>query len=74
VSHGEAVPAFSDKTQFSDELVFTGSLKAMCRSDPRFLGIISVDSVDRLFVAREVRRYCANLRLFTLESELSRAR
>jgi hypothetical protein len=66
----EAVPEFSDKTQFSDELVFTGSLKAMCRSDLRFLGIISVDSVNRLFVAREARRYCANLRLFTLESDV----
>lgn len=65
----EAVPAFSDKTQLADELVLTGSLKAMCRSDLRFLGIIGVDIIDRLFLAREARRYCPNLRMFTLESD-----
>ncbi|HET7499853.1 MAG TPA: hypothetical protein VFK02_02590, partial [Kofleriaceae bacterium] len=66
----EAVPAFSDKTQYADELVLAESLKAMCRSDLRFLGIIGVDITNRLFLAREVQRYCPDVRLFSLESDV----
>jgi hypothetical protein len=57
-------------TTVVDELVLGQILADIARRDIRTVGIIATDPLDTIFLAREVRKYIPDIRLFTTESDL----
>ena len=57
-----------------DEMALTQVLTTIARRPYRAVGIIATNPFDVVFLAREVRRFCPNVRLFTIASDLLLAR
>jgi hypothetical protein len=57
----------------SDEFVITNILATISRNGIQFVGLLASDALDKIFLARQVRKYCPGVRLFTIESDLQYA-
>ena len=57
-----------------DEMALTQVLTTIARRPYQAVGIVATDPFDVVFLAREVRRFCPNVRLFTTCSDLLLAR
>jgi hypothetical protein len=57
-----------------DEMALTQVLTTIARHSYDAVGIIATDPFDVVFLAREVRRFCPNVRLFTTSADLLAAR
>lgn len=66
----EVLPALSERTTYSEELMLTHMLSEMCRQDVRWVGILGTDTMDNLFLAHQVKKYCPGVRLFFIESDV----
>jgi hypothetical protein len=66
----ELLPPLSPKSAYSDDLALSHAIQEMCRQEMRWIGIMGTDTIDRLFLAHEVRTLCPNVRLFFLESDI----
>lgn len=66
----ELLPLLSPKSAYSDDLALSHAIQEMCRQEMRWIGIMGTDTIDRLFLAHEVRTLCPNVRLFFLESDI----
>ncbi len=66
----EIVPALSDATPQSTELTLHQALAEVCRQDFRWIGILGTDTLDRLFLAHELRVLCPNVRFFLMGSDV----
>jgi len=52
------------------ETVLASILSTISRRDVKYVGILASDSRDKLFLARQIRTYCPDVRIFTFESDL----
>jgi hypothetical protein len=50
--------------------VLANILSTISREDIRYVGLFGTDTIDKLFLSRLIRRYCPDVRLFTLSSDL----
>ena len=66
----DVIPPFSTFDTFSVELVISNILSTISRERIRYLGIISTDVRDQIFLAQEIRKYAPDVVLFTLSSDL----
>ena len=57
-----------------DEMALTQVLTTIARRPYKAVGIVATDPSDVVFLARQVARFCPNVRLFTLSSDLLLAR
>jgi hypothetical protein len=57
-----------------DEMALTQILTTMSHRPYRAIGIVATDPLDIVFLARRVRRFCPNVRLFTAQGDLLFAR
>ena len=57
-----------------DELALTQVLTTIARRPYQAVGVFATDPADVVFLLREVRRFCPNVRLFTISSDLLLAR
>ena len=53
-----------------DEMALTQVLTTIARRPYQVVGIVATDPFDVVFLAREVRRFCPNVRLFTIYADL----
>ena len=66
----DVIPPFSTFDTFSVELVISNILSTISREGIRYLGIMSTDVRDQIFLAQEIRKYAPDVVLFTLSSDL----
>jgi hypothetical protein len=66
----EIVPNLSSATPLSEELVLHQALAEMCRQRLRWVGVLGTDTTDRIFLAREIRGICPDVRLFFVGSDV----
>ncbi|HET9532664.1 MAG TPA: hypothetical protein VFQ92_20085, partial [Blastocatellia bacterium] len=66
----DVLPALAATTPLYDELVLSSTLSTISRAGFRYVGLLATDTKDKLFLARQVRKYCPDVRLFTLESDI----
>lgn len=65
----DILPSFSPSSAAVAELVLESVLSAVHNDDIRVLGILGTDTTDKLFLARQIRKRCPDVQLFTLESD-----
>ena len=53
-----------------DEMALTQVLTTIARRPYKVVGIVATNSFDVVFLAQQVARFCPNVRLFTLSSDL----
>ncbi|MBI1816669.1 MAG: hypothetical protein HYR72_16955 [Deltaproteobacteria bacterium] len=75
LEEGEAArdvpPAQSPRmTSNTDDLVLASILSTISRERIQYVGILATDVRDTLFLAEQIRRYCPDVRLFTVSSDL----
>ena len=64
------VPSLSDPARASARLALAQLLTTISLEEIRYVGIVATDVNDKLFLAREIRQFCPNVRLFTFESDI----
>jgi hypothetical protein len=74
-SKGEEPPSEDDTAattlaRSSARLALAQLLAAISLEEIRYVGIVATDVRDKLFLARQVRRYCPDVRLLTFESDI----
>jgi hypothetical protein len=52
------------------EFALANLLATISRREIKYVGLIASDTRDKLFLAKQVRKYCPDVRLFTFESDL----
>ncbi len=53
----------------SDEMI-SSILTSVSREQVNYVGLFATDTRDKLFLAKQVRQYCPNVRLFTTEADI----
>ena len=66
----DALPSYSQITQSSDDLVLNNLLSTISRLRTRYVGLIATDTLDELFLAELIRKYCPDVRLFTFGNDI----
>ncbi|HEY3391361.1 MAG TPA: hypothetical protein VGK58_01545, partial [Lacipirellulaceae bacterium] len=66
----DIVPQFSDATPAVTERRLAVMLGALARRDVRAIGLMGTDPKDVLFLGQQIRRFCPNVQLFTLEANV----
>jgi hypothetical protein len=61
---------FSAFTPFSVELILSDILSTISREGIHYLGLLSTDVRDQIFLAQEIRRHAPDVVLFTLSADL----
>jgi hypothetical protein len=54
----------------AEEFALANVLATIARKGIRYVGIVASDSRDKVFLAKQVHKYCQDVRLFTFESDL----
>lgn len=62
--------SLSDPARASARLALAQLLTTISLEEIRYVGIVATDVNDKLFLAREIRQFCPNVRLFTFESDI----
>jgi hypothetical protein len=63
-------PVFSDLDSHSTEIALTTNLAALAREGVQYVGLLATDVRDKLFLGRQVRRFCPGAALFTLDADI----
>jgi hypothetical protein len=66
----DVIPPFAQQEPAYAELVLSKTLETINREPIRYVGLVSSDALDRIFLAGEIRRHCPNVVLFTFDSDL----
>jgi hypothetical protein len=66
----DIVPPFSKFETFSTELLLSNVLTTISRERIGYVGLVSTDIRDQIFLANEIRRHAPNVVLFTLGADL----
>ena len=66
------VPAaqFPEMTSNADDLVLSSILSTISRENIKYVGLLATDVRDKLFLAEQIRKYCPDVRLFTLLDDM----
>lgn len=62
--------SLSDPARASARLALAQLLTTISLEEIRYVGIVATDVNDKLFLAREIRQFCPDVRLFTFESDI----
>lgn len=52
------------------DMVLANILSTISRDGVEYVGLVATDTRDKLFLARQIHKYCPDVRLFTLESDI----
>jgi hypothetical protein len=63
-STNEVAPLFSKIETASIEIVLSELLEELTREQIRYIGVVSTDVKDSIFLASRIRRHCPNARVF----------
>jgi hypothetical protein len=66
----DVIPPFAQQEPAYAELVLSKTLETINREPIRYVGLVSSDALDRIYLAGEIRRHCPNVVLFTFDSDL----
>src|SRR5262249_30542917 len=66
----DLTPVFSDATPAITERRMALLLGALARRDVRAIGLLGTDPKDLLFLGQQIRRFCPEVQLFALESNI----
>ena len=66
----DIVPLFSPVETVTMELALDGALSAIHRERIRYVGVMSTDVQDRIFLVREIRKHCPNAMIFIQTDDL----
>jgi hypothetical protein len=66
----DVLPPFSNLTSRIDNLILAQILPTLTRNRIQYVGLVATDVQDRLFLGKMVRRYCPDVTLFALGSDL----
>lgn len=70
-SADDLLPALAPQmTSRSTELVLKNTLETIYRERIRYVGLAATDPRDKLFLARRIRTYCPDVKLFTIEADI----
>jgi hypothetical protein len=64
------VPTFSSTTTSINDLLFANLLQTIAREGIRYVGIVSTDPMDKLFLAEKLRQLAPDVVLFTFDNNL----
>jgi hypothetical protein len=70
VEPGDVVAALSPMTKYSTELQLANILAIVSRIQVQLVGIFATDPRDKIFLAREIRKFSPDVMLFTTEADL----
>jgi hypothetical protein len=63
-------PTLSEPARASARLALAQLLTTINLEEIRYVGLVATDVNDKLFLAREIRQFCPDVRLFTYESDV----
>ncbi len=66
----DLVPVFSSTTTSVNDLLLTNLLQTISREGLRYVGIVSTDPMDKLFLAEKLRQLAPDVVLFTFDNNL----
>lgn len=70
-SADDLLPALAPQmTSRSTELVLKNTLETIYRERIRYVGLAATDPRDKIFLARRIRTYCPDVKLFTIEADI----
>ena len=64
------VPTFSSTTTSTNDLLLANLLQTIAREGIRYVGIVSTDPMDKLFLAEKLRQLAPDVVLFTFDNNL----
>lgn len=66
----DLIPSFDPLGVAESDLALSSLLKTISRERLRYVGLRATDVRDKLFLAEQIQRYCPDVVLFTLDSDL----
>ncbi len=66
----DIVPQFSTLSVAGNDLALSNLMDSLWRGGIRYLGILSTDARDKLFLAERIRRFAPDMVVFTLDNNL----
>ncbi|MCI0662843.1 MAG: hypothetical protein L0220_17380, partial [Acidobacteria bacterium] len=66
----DVIPLYSPLETASNEQVLANIFSAINREPIRYIGLVTTDVQDRIFLTRELRRNCRNASIFSLSSDV----
>src|SRR6202035_1430907 len=66
----DIIPHFSSLSIDSSDLAISNLLERIWRDGIRYVGILSTDPRDKIFLVERIRRFCPDMLVFTLDNNL----